>query len=154
MKMSRKGLTLVEMLVVVVVLAILAAFLIPALNAEHKRAMEKKEQQATQWVSREKGEIIQLSYVEGTPLSLIVKGENTTYTIDVITDNPNGPKTPNNLARYLKVGDIVSFPTINNTDVTELGQIGKKIFDNNGLGVIGANSLVIENKKPEASGKL
>ena len=75
-KSSKKGFTLVELIVVLVILAVLAAMLVPALTGYITRAKQEKNYQAASTVYTAAQSLATEAYGKGQPLSTYLSLDN------------------------------------------------------------------------------
>lgn len=92
-KSTKKGFTLVELIVVLVILAVLAAMLVPALTGYIKRARQEKDYQmaATVLTAAQSAATYQYSKADPTTTTFTIKGDtdagNNTTVMQLIGDD-------------------------------------------------------------------
>ena len=117
-KSSKKGFTLVELIVVLVILAVLAAMLVPALTGYIKRARQEKDYQMAASVLTAAQAAATYQYSEGNP----AKGK----TLEITADTDSGNST--------KVSDLIGDAS---------GKVSEVKFNANDKGIITGGSVKI-----------
>ncbi len=125
MKLNRKGVTLIELLVIICIIALLIACPIPSI-----KKIKELEEKAS---SREHGRVISVTMNESC-LSLAVQGDHAKYFIDVRDNYPTKYRSIHSLFLALPKDTQIEFPLYNGPE---------NIFSTDGFGKLTSEQITI-----------